>query len=540
MQLFYLKTMKITHSPWSCNVDPRVIQFNESSPVLDACQKVAGRVIDISGEKKAAGIQIVIMASDDPDASAGSQSYHPIFSAQTDRGGYFFGRVDNRTHERAYGLIAGLEGTPIPITQDDKKIPRDLILVADLSDLPGEALSGGGTPMLPDADDLVRSSSFSQDLGGKCVDFTIPNRTLEELSFYHTVWTTEPEIKGLTITAKESKYIIDELQTISDELFTIFGRLNNSFRMLSVIPYTVDEEKTASEMDRELRIKSAPTAFPASPVLPEGVFRNSAAQIKHTGPFASRQRDQLQFSGQNVVEQARRKAKLQELHQQLAAAYCGKYGVQEAKTYCETLSARNALNYATLESLLGHIKKYAGFFEPGSKLGNHFEEFVSELGELLQQPFADSGLINVMKTRAVKLIQEVDTATNESQNQEELLGYLRRLVAELSQVGEKGVYNFEPCPSTEKTKTMGIRFLMHQFEDMKNVLHNKAVFSLGEILMIRSNYDLFITSISAFLNLLEQFHSFYASSTSLMVGFTRRLLLKLPGVTTSKNSGLSP
>jgi len=246
------------------------------------------------------------------------------------------------------------------------------------------------------------------------------------------------------------------------------------------------------------------------------------------------------FQVKMLAEQARRKAKLQELHQQLAAAYCGKYGVQEAKTYCETLSARNALNYATLESLLGHIKKYAGFFEPGSKLGNHFEEFVSELGELLQQPFADSGLINVMKTRAVKLIQEVNTATNESQNREELLGYLQRLVAELSQVGEKGVYNFEPCPSTEKTKTMGIRFLMHQFEDMKNVMHNKAVFSLGEILMIRSNYDLFITSISAFLNLLEQFHSFYASSTSLMVGFTRRLLLKLPGVTTSKNSGLSP
>ncbi|AKB28767.1 hypothetical protein MSSIT_2048 [Methanosarcina siciliae T4/M] len=504
--------------PLILHVDPKVIQFNESSPVLDAYRKVAGRVIDISGEKKAAGVQIVIMASDDPNATVDSQNYHPIFSAQTDKGGYFFGRVDNKTHERAYGLIAGLEGTPIPITLDNRRIPKDLILVTDLSDLSGEALSGGGTPMLPDADDLVLSSSYSQDLGGKCVDFTIPNRTLEEFSFYHTVRTTEPEIKGLTITAKESKYIKDELQTISDELFTIFGRLNNSFRTLSVIPYTVDEEKTAAEMDSALRINSAKVAAPTSPVyylkVPSGT-----AQLKLSTQDLLQVSSGINFSFlvKMLAEQARRKAKLQELHQQLAAAYCGKYGVQEAKTYCETLTAKNALNYNTLESILGHIKKYAKFVELNSKLAKEFEEFISDLDELMQQPFADSGLINVMKNRGVKLIQEVDTATNESQDPEELLGYLRRLVAELSQVGEKGAYNFEPCPSTEKKKTMGIRCLMNQFEDTKDVLRNKTIFSLGEILMIRSNYDLFITSITAFLNLLEQFHSFYVSSTSFMI-----------------------
>ena len=60
--------------------------------------------------------------------------------------------------------------------------------------------------------------------------------------------------------------VITELQTISDELFTIFGRLNNSFRTLSVIPYTVDEEKTAAEMDSALRIKSAQVAAPISPI----------------------------------------------------------------------------------------------------------------------------------------------------------------------------------------------------------------------------------------------------------------------------------
>lgn len=429
--------------PLILHVDPKVIQFNESSPVIDAYRKVAGKVIDISGEQKAVGVQIVIMASDDPNAAVDSQSYQPIFSAQTDREGYFFGRVDNRTHELAYGLIAGLGDAPIPVTLDDKKIPKNLLLVADLSDLPDEASSSGGTPKLPDADDLVRSPSFSQDIGGKCVDFTIPNRTLEEFSFYHTVRTTEPEIKGLTITAKESKHIKTELLAISDELFTVFGRLNNSFNTLSLIPYTVDEEKTAAALasaqppvqppvtDNATRVVNrAYTAAPTSPVcylkVPSGTAH---LQLSSRDLLQARRGFDFSYLVKMLAEQPRRKVKLQELHQQLAAAYCGKYGVQEAKTYCETLTSKDALE----------------------------------------------------------------------------------------QVGEKGSYNFEPCPPAAKTETRGIMCMMQEFEDTKDTLRNKAIFSLGEILLIRANYDVFITSIAAFLNLLEQFHSFYASSTAFTV-----------------------
>ncbi|KAF5410537.1 MAG: hypothetical protein C5S43_04615 [Candidatus Methanocomedens sp.] len=543
--------------PLILHMDPKVIQFNESSPVLDAYRKVAGKVIDISGEQKAAGVQIVIMASDDPNAAVDSQSYQPIFSAQTDREGYFFGRVDNKTHELAYGLIAGLEDAPIPVTLDNNKIPKDLILVADLSDLSDEASSIGGTPTLPDADDLVRSPSFSQDIGGKCVDFTIPNRTLEEFSFYHTVRTTEPEIKGLTITAKESKYIKAELLTISDELFTVFGRLNNSFKTLSIIPYTVDEEKTTAalasaqpaEINNAMKVLNraytvdeektatvldsaqhleinnatqvldrANTVAPVSPIyylkVPSGT-----TQLKLSTQDLLQVNQGIDFSYlvKMLAEQAQRTVKLQELHQQLAAAYCGKYGVQEAKTYCETLTSKDALNRDTLESILGHIRKYVSFVEPNSQLAEQFKGFHQDLNELMQQPFADSGLIAVMITRGEKLIQGVDTTTKESQDQEELLGYLRRLVTELAQAGEKGSYNFEPCPSAAKTETMGILCMMQKFEDTKDTLRNKAIFSLGEILMIRANYDVFINSIAAFLNLLEQFHSFYASSTDFMV-----------------------
>lgn len=513
--------------PLILQVNPKVIQFNESSPVLDAYRKVVGKVIDISGEQKAVGVQIVIMASDDPNAALDSQSYQPIFSAQTDREGYFFGRVDNKTYELAYGLIAGLEDAPIPVTLDNKNIPKDLILVADLSDLPDEASSGVGTPILPDADDLVRSPSFSQDIGGKCVDFTIPNRTLEEFSFYHTVRTTEPEIKGLTITAKESKYIKTELLAISDELFTVLGRLNNSFNTLSLIPYTVDEERTAAalasarpaEMDNATRVLNRTYAVaPVSPVyylkVPSGT-----THLKLSTQDLLQVNQGINFSHmvKILAEMARHKVKLQELHQQLAAAYCGKYGVQEAKTYCESLTSKNAFNRDTLESIHEHILKFTSFVEPNSELSKQFASFLPDLSELMHQPFADSGLIGVMKTRGEELILGVNMTTNESHYQKELLGHLRRLVMELELVGERGSYNFEPCPPAAKTETMGILCMMQQFEDTKDTLRNKAIFSLGEILMIRANYDVFITSIAAFLNLLEQFHSFYASSKSFMV-----------------------
>lgn len=77
-------------------VDPKVIQFNQSSPVLDAYRKISGKVVDISGERKASGVQIVIMASNTPNATFDTQSYQAIFSVQTDREGYFFGRVDSK------------------------------------------------------------------------------------------------------------------------------------------------------------------------------------------------------------------------------------------------------------------------------------------------------------------------------------------------------------------------------------------------------------------------------------------------------------
>ena len=507
------------------NVNPKVIEIiYEESPILNIPRKISGKLVDISGERRASGVQVVIIASNDPAAAPDGESYRPIFSAQTNKDGFFFGRIDNKDYEQAYGLIAGLSEEPIRINLENKKIPKDLLLMADLSPLPTIASSAAtAVPALPDSSELVGNSSFSQDIGGKCVDFTIPNRTLEEFSFYHTVRTTEPEIRGLTITPLESKRLKAELLTLSDDLFAIFGRINSSMSTLSLVAYSVDEDSDAT------------TQPPTENVAHVTAYNMSTATVSAADPVYQLKLDtlagklkfstlQLKYSFSVILkllaEQAKRKAKLQQLHYELAAAYCGKQGAPQTKTYCESLIAQDSLNRATIESLLGHIEQYIdhpseNLFQ-NTSLPKQLAAYAQNIKKMVQQPYVDISSISVVQNRTAKLIEVVDKQTVESQDQEELLGYLRRLVSELAQAGEGGLYNFEPCP-TRETQTMGIMCLQQQFEDTRDTLRNKSLFSLGEILTIRANYDTYITSIMAFLHLLEKFHAFYNSGSNFLV-----------------------
>ncbi|EIM63995.1 hypothetical protein [Desulfobacter postgatei] len=510
--------------PFEIKVNPKVIEIiYEEGPILNIPRKISGKLVDISGERRASGVQVVIVASSDPAAAPDSDSCRPIFSAQTNKDGFFFGRIDNKDYEHAYGLIAGLSEEPIRINLENKKIPKDILLMTDLSPLPANASSAASTvPALPDASELVGNSSFSQDIGGKCVDFTIPNRTLEEFSFYHTVRTTEPEIRGLTITPLESKRLKAELLTLSDDLFAIFGRINSSMNTLSLVAYSVDEDSDATtqpsiENVANVRAYNMSTATVSADPVYQLKLDTLAGKLKF-----STQQLKYNFSVilKLLAEQARRKAKLQQLHYELAAAYCGKQGAPQTKTYCESLIAQDSLNRATVESLLGHIEQYIdqpseNLFQNAS-LPKQLAAYVQNIKKLVQQPYVDISSISVVQNRTEKLIEAVDKQTVESQDQEELLGYLRRLVSELAQAGEGGLYNFEPCPIRE-TQTMGIMCLQQQFEDTRDTLRNKSVLSLGEILTIRANYDTYITSITAFLHLLEKFHAFYNAGSNFLI-----------------------
>ena len=516
-------------SPLTIVLDPKVIEFGSSSPVEDAIRKINGRVIDLSGTHQGAGLEILIMVSDDPNAAFDSSTYRAVFSAVTDKEGYFYGEVKNETIQQGYGVIAGLEDQPVVIPLEDSKIPKQILLVTDLSGLPEHVGTGdGAVPALPDQVDLVHSSSFNQDVGGTCVDFTVPDRTLEEFSFYHTVRTTEPEIRGLTISSKESAQLKTEFIDLSDHTFELVGRLNDSFNSLALIPFAV-EELPAADTSTGVTVRAA-SIESSAPQLSTIQSPNYMIKLDVGGkePFKVDTRDLVyeksRFEYVDVVklvtEQAQRRQKLLALHQKLAAAYCGKYGAEEAKSYCESLKISDGINRAELNALLGHVEKNRAGLGGDSALRQQLDTMIFELEKIISKTNAAKKDITAAVKLLEKVIQAVDLNTEESQRQENVLGYLRRIIIELANANETGGLPFEPCPPTAEAETMGIMCLIQKFQELKQVLENKSVFSYGEIIELKAYYTIFMRSINSFRSLLDEFYTFYNNSTHFAIELT--------------------
>lgn len=52
---------------------------------------------------------------------------------------------------------------------------------------------------LPSQDDLLQSNQFTQDIGGGCINLTVPNRTLREFSYQAMVRHTDPDVANYTL-----------------------------------------------------------------------------------------------------------------------------------------------------------------------------------------------------------------------------------------------------------------------------------------------------------------------------------------------------
>ncbi|MBA6223547.1 hypothetical protein H4J51_05465 [Colwellia sp. MB02u-18] len=511
----------VDESPvFNIKINPKVIAFNIESPVEKAIKKITGKVIDSTAEQATGGLQVVIMVSDDPVALLDSSSFHAVFSATTDNQGYFYGQVPNKSIQQAFGVIAGNLTQPIVIGLDDNRLPKNILLVSDLSALEpdNDCACNEAVPLLPDSDDLVNSGAFSQDIGGKCVDFTVPNRTLEETSFYHTVRTTEPEIRGFTITVKDSKKFKFELFEISKNIFTTINKLNDSFSSLSMQPLVIEEVAMKDDTVNMTRVMASRLGEKTAPALPNYMLKMNFAdtqQLKiHTHDLQSINKN-LVFSDLLSIlkQQEQRRKKLSSLQHKLAAAYCGKNGVESAKTFCETLTAKDTLNREEVRALLGHIEKNLGLLALSPANKKHFTKAILELEKLVNNTQVTAQMLN----NAIKVVEQtillIDDVPN-SVNQERMLGDLRRLMIELANASETTQLGFEPCPTATKPTTMGIMCLTIEFEKIKTTLKNSVLLSLPEITMIREYYLIFQDSITAFIDLLDEYYNFYRNGST--------------------------
>ena len=166
--------------------------------------KLRGRVIDRAGRVQIVGKQVVIWTATTADPQ--DAAFAAVMVAETDATGYFSGPYPLGQFTAAHATVALDPTQAVTIRlNDDGTMPADVILVVDaprrVVDDPDKdcGCPTEVTPRNPDAGDLV-NGVFSSDIGqGRCVDFTRPDRTLQEFSYSYVLRTTEPSIKGLTL-----------------------------------------------------------------------------------------------------------------------------------------------------------------------------------------------------------------------------------------------------------------------------------------------------------------------------------------------------
>jgi Papain-like cysteine protease AvrRpt2 len=163
---------------------------------LGAHVSYSGRVIDVAGAACPPNVIVVLLGV--PKGGQPTDA-RPLDVTATSGGGYVSGRWPQVELSGAFASVDGLDPVAIALTADGRFPTRFVIVVPELPSRPEdgeEPCECEAVPRAPEAPDLaIDSETFAADRG-RCVDFTIPNRTLEEVAFQAVVRTTQPELKG--------------------------------------------------------------------------------------------------------------------------------------------------------------------------------------------------------------------------------------------------------------------------------------------------------------------------------------------------------
>lgn len=190
-------------------VDPVVVLPSED-PTLGARVRITGQVVDRSGRVVPPHLPVVIsgVARVDGGGPAGNPpAARPLIITATQAGGRFGADWVADVLTGASATVAGVAEQPVPLPSDGR-LPRSIVLVVDLDDVPHSDDDCGcsATPArAPEQEDLTANpEGFSQDLGGGCVDLTMPSRVLEEFAYFQAVRTSEPRVAGLTLGVRKT------------------------------------------------------------------------------------------------------------------------------------------------------------------------------------------------------------------------------------------------------------------------------------------------------------------------------------------------
>jgi hypothetical protein len=186
-----------------------IVVSPSDDPNLGGIARFNGRVIQSTGDPQRSGLLVVLWG-----VTPGADEPHAIAVAETANGGYFSGDWPADVLSDAFARVSGGDSIPVPL--DGDRLPRRIVLVADV--VPEGENDHTSPPRAPSAEDLAaQPDAFANDTGC-CTTFTIPNRTVEEVSFQAVVRTTQPEIRGNGVTVKPvvPSKLIDRLSALTE------------------------------------------------------------------------------------------------------------------------------------------------------------------------------------------------------------------------------------------------------------------------------------------------------------------------------------
>jgi hypothetical protein len=166
-------------------------------------RRVRGQVIDLRGP--VSGKRVVLYGATVKNPSA--QDFRALATEITDVNGAFRVLRPRGLYSEAYGQVLVGENPRIPLHLTDAGVFPETVLLVIESDRPSveakepcDCDSNALVPRAPEDEDLGSTSgTFSQDLGGGCVNFTKPDRVLEEFTYQFVVRTTDPVVRPLKL-----------------------------------------------------------------------------------------------------------------------------------------------------------------------------------------------------------------------------------------------------------------------------------------------------------------------------------------------------
>lgn len=208
--------------------------------------KVNGRLISRAGNEYIGKRQIVIYTLD-----TANQDPEPIAVLRTSKAGYFSFSAKAGKYHQVLAEISGVRSqvfVRVETSSVTVNVPlkagflqeKMLLIVDSLTDDghdDGDCQCGcSDEDFETSTEALLANPSYREDLGGgKCADFTKPNRSFEEFSYYQVVRTTEPQIVPSGETGISEGLNIKDLLAEQASLNATLGRGMGGIRKAQIL-----------------------------------------------------------------------------------------------------------------------------------------------------------------------------------------------------------------------------------------------------------------------------------------------------------------